>query len=280
MQLANRVAMITGGGSGIGRAIALRFAAAGAAVAVVDLNAAGAEETVEQVQRAGGRAAAFQADVSVGTDVERVVAEAVAAFGRIDVLVNNAAVGGGDDPLATDEATWDRLLAIVLKSVFLCSRAVLPHLLRQERGAIVNISSVNGLTGLGEEAYSAAKAGVINFTQNLAIRYGANGVRANVICPGSIRTPIWSDRVERDPAIFDRLAAWYPLGRVGTPEEVAAAALFLASDDASFVTGAVLAVDGGLTAGSSRMARELEGEPGDARSTPVAAPRGGAISRP
>lgn len=278
--LQDRVALITGAGSGIGRAIALRFAAAGAAVAVVDVNPASADETVALVTAAGGdaprradgerlssgaalgrhaRAAAFQADVSVGADVERAVAAAAESLGHLDVLVNNAAVGGGDDPLATDEATWDRVLAVVLKGVFLCSRAVLPHLLRQRRGAIVNISSVNGLTGLGEEAYSAAKAGVINFTQNLAVRYGPQGIRANVICPGTIRTPIWRERLAQEPRIFERLVPWYPLGRVGEPEDVAAAALFLASDDASFITGAVLTADGGLTAGSFRMARDLLG---------------------
>src|SRR6185503_16431133 len=131
----------------------------------------------------------------------------------------------------------DRVLAVVLKSVFLCSRAVLPSMLEQGRGAIVNISSVNGLYGLGEEAYSAAKAGVINLSQNLAIRYAGRGVRVNVICPGTVRTPIWQARVDRSPGIFERLTEWYPVGRVGEPEDIAAAAVFLASDEASFVNG-------------------------------------------
>jgi NAD(P)-dependent dehydrogenase (short-subunit alcohol dehydrogenase family) len=135
-------------------------------------------------------------------------------------------------------------------------------MLEQGRGAIVNIASVNGMTGLGEEAYSAAKAGVINLTQNLAVRYGSRGVRANVVSPGTIRTPIWSARVAQQPDIFERLQSWYPLGRVGEPADVAGVVVFLLSDEAAFVNGAVLTVDGGLLAGSYRMSRALQAEDG------------------
>ena len=152
MRLAGRVALITGAGSGIGRAIARRYAGEGAAVAVVDRDAMGGRETVALIEGAAGRAVFVEADVTRSAAVVTAVEAALGAFGGLDILVNNAAIGGGDDPLRTDEAEWDRVVAVVLKSVFLCSRAALPHLLAGRRGAIVNISSVNGLTALGEEA--------------------------------------------------------------------------------------------------------------------------------
>jgi meso-butanediol dehydrogenase / (S,S)-butanediol dehydrogenase / diacetyl reductase len=260
MKLRDRVTIVTGGGSGIGRAIALRAAREGAAVVVADIAPTGGQQTVADIEQMGERAMFVACDVSRSVDTQRLAEATLAAHGRIDVLVNNAAVGEGDDVLGTDEQTWDRMLSIVLKSVYLCSRAVLPSMLEQRRGAIVNISSVNGMLGLGMDAYGAAKAGVINLTQNMAVRYGGQGIRANAICPGTVRTPIWQERVERAPDIFERLSAWYPVGRVGEPDDVAAAAIFLASDEASFVNGAILPVDGGLTAGIHKMARELLGE--------------------
>jgi NAD(P)-dependent dehydrogenase (short-subunit alcohol dehydrogenase family) len=198
--------------------------------------------------------------VTVEDDARKVVETALDRFGRLDVLVNNAGVSLGDSVLDTDPATWDRNFAVVLKGAYHFTRAALPAMRERRRGVIVNVASVNGLLGLGEDAYSAAKAGLINFTQNLAVRYGADGIRANVICPGTVRTPIWRDTLARRPDVFERLAAWYPLGRVGEPDDVARAALFLASDDAAWITGAVLPVDGGLTAGLRRMALDLQGE--------------------
>ncbi len=257
-RLADRVALVTGGGSGIGRAIAEVFAREGASVVVADLRPEGARETAERIAGAGGAALAVEADVARAAAVDALVERALAAYGRVDILVNNAAAAEGDDILAIDEPAWDFNLAVVLKSVFLCSKALLPQLIARRRGAIVNISSVNALSALGEEGYSAAKAGMISLTQNLAVKYGQCGVRANCICPGTVRTPIWRARVERDPRIFERLAKWYPLGRVGEPEDIAHAALFLASDEAAWVTGATLVVDGGLLAGNYRMTRELE----------------------
>ena len=259
MKLEDRVGLVTGGGSGIGRAIAERFAGEGAQVVVADRNPAGAQETAARIAAAGGQALAVEADVANAAAVEAMVARAQDAYGRIDVLVNNAGLSAGDDILTFDEATWDLNLNVVLKSVFLCSKAVLPGMLARRRGVIVNIASVNGLTGIGEEAYSAAKAGMVNLTQNMAVKYGRRGVRVNCIAPGTIRTPIWQPRVERDPDVFARLARWYPLGRVGEPEDVASAALFLASDEAAWITGVVLPVDGGLMAGSYRLQADLEG---------------------
>ena len=259
MRLQDQVAIVTGGGSGIGEAIAMRFAQEGAQLVIADREPLRAGRVAAAIGAAGGHAIALTVDVANGESVQSMAAAALANYGRVDVLVNNAAISQGDDILTIDEATWDLNLAIVLKGVYLCSKAVLPGMMAQRKGAIVNIASVNGLTGLGEEPYSAAKAGVINLTRNMAIKYGQHNVRVNVICPGTIQTPIWAVRVAEDPQIFDKLARWYPLGRVGQPEDVAKAALYLASDDAAWVTGTTLNVDGGLMAGSYGMARALDG---------------------
>ena len=254
MRFKDRVVVVTGSGSGIGRVMAQKFAAEGAKVAVIDWKGDKAEEVAAEI---GGTAHAFRADVSKGAEVKTMVKEVVSRLGPVDVLVNNAAIADGDDILKIDEPTWERDVSVVLKSVFLCSQAVLPSMIDRRGGVIVNITSVNGLSALGNEAYSAAKAGVINLTQGIAVRYGHHGIRCNAIAPGTIRTPIWQERIDRDPVVFERLVKWYPLGRVGEPEDIANAAMFLASDDAGWITGTVLTVDGGLLAGNYRMTREL-----------------------
>jgi meso-butanediol dehydrogenase / (S,S)-butanediol dehydrogenase / diacetyl reductase len=257
VRLENRVALITGGGSGIGRAIAELFAREGAKVVAADRYLDRAEETAAMITAAGGKATAADVDVSNGAAVEAMLKQSIDAYGRIDILVNNAGISVGSDILTIDEATWDLNLNVVLKGVFLCSKAVLPGMIERGSGVIINMSSVNGLYGIGEEPYSAAKAGMINLTQNMAVKYGPQGVRVNCICPGSIQTPIWGERVAEDPQIFDKLAKWYPLRRVGQPEDVASAALFLASDESSWITGAILPVDGGLTAGNEYLGSDL-----------------------
>ncbi|HEV2217638.1 MAG TPA: glucose 1-dehydrogenase [Candidatus Dormibacteraeota bacterium] len=265
MRFQDRVVLVTGSGSGIGRVMAQKFAAEGAKVAVVDWKGEKAEEVAAEI---GGTAHALRADVSKGADVKAMVKEVALKLGPVDVLVNNAAIADGDDVLKIDEPTWERDVSVVLKSVFLCSQAVLPSMIERGRGVIVNITSVNGLSALGNEAYSAAKAGVINLTQGIAVRYGHHGIRCNAIAPGTIRTPIWQERIDRDPVVFQRLVKWYPLGRVGEPEDIANAAMFLASDDAAWITGTVLTVDGGLLAGNYRMTRELLTEAKDEKLEP------------
>jgi meso-butanediol dehydrogenase / (S,S)-butanediol dehydrogenase / diacetyl reductase len=247
-RLSGKRALVTGGGSGIGRATCRRFASEGATVVVADLLGERAEEVAAEI---GGTA--VQADVTVAADVERMVE----AAGRIDVLVNNAGGGFADDLLEISEEEWDTDVTVNLKSAFLCSKAVLPRMIEQGSGVIVNIASVNGIAFFANEPYSAAKAGLISLTRSMAVRYGKHGIRAVAIAPGTIRSPIWQERVDKEPAIFERLVRWYPLGRVGEPEDVANAAAFLASDDASWISGDVLRVDGGLLAGNAQMAREL-----------------------
>ena len=260
MRLLNRIAMITGGGSGIGRATAHRFASEGAKVVVADINDESGIKTVEGIEVAGGAGRFVHADVTVAAEVEALVRQTIEVYAGVDILVNNAFFCDGDDILTVDEDLWNKNIRGCLSSAFLCSKAVLPHMIGRRRGAIVNIASVNGLLGLGEEGYSAAKAGIISLTQNIAVRYGEHQVRANAICPGSIQTPAWVPVLEKDPDLFERLSKWYPLQRIGQPEEIATAALFLASDEASFITGTTLVVDGGLTAGLKRMGEELVGK--------------------
>ncbi len=257
--LNGEIALVTGGGSGIGAGIAHCFAAAGARVAIADRAGDLAAATAAAIVAEGGQALAMTTDVTSDVAVANAVERTTAELGPVSILVNNAGFSLGADITTMSLDQWNANFAVVTGGAFLCSRAVLPAMIEAKRGVILNISSVNGMFGIGEEAYSAAKAGLLNLTQNLAIRYGPHGIRANAISPGTIRTPIWNERLAEDPGVLDGLVAWYPLGRVGEVEDITAAALFLCSPAAAWITGVNLPVDGGLTAGSFRMLENLGG---------------------
>jgi meso-butanediol dehydrogenase/(S,S)-butanediol dehydrogenase/diacetyl reductase len=257
MRFAGQAALVTGGAGGIGREIAFRLAREGCAVAVADLDGDRAQVVADEITAAGEQAVAVDVDVADEARVESMAALAQAAVGRIDVLVTCASNVPGDDLIGMAVSDWDRDVQVALRGAYLCTRAVLPTMVERRSGRIVYVASVNGLAFYGNEAYSAAKAGVISLTRSVAVRYGAHGIRANAVAPGTVRTPMWDARVATDPDVLDRAAAWYPLQRVGETHDVANAVLFLASADASWITGAVLPVDGGLSAGNYRMTAQL-----------------------
>ncbi|HEX9245204.1 MAG TPA: 3-oxoacyl-ACP reductase FabG [bacterium] len=242
--LAGRVALVTGAGSGIGRSTAIRYAEEGADVAVLDVNPTAAAETVSAVEALGRRAVALRADVSRAAEVEGAVGQTLAALGPVDILVNNAGLTRDATIRNLTEADWDLVLDVHLKGTFLCTKAVAAGMREGGRGgAIVNISSISAKIGnFGQANYASAKAGIVALTKVTAREYAKYGVRANAIQPGMIETPMTRALGEERLA---RSVAETPLGRLGRPEEVAAVALFLASDLSSFVTGAVIEVTGG-----------------------------------
>jgi NAD(P)-dependent dehydrogenase (short-subunit alcohol dehydrogenase family) len=252
MKLKDRVAVITGAGAGIGRACALEFAKEGASVVAADIDAGGARETAGQIAAAGGRVIAVEADVASADSVQRLVAQTLEACARIHILVNNAAIQVNKTVEDTTVDEWNREMAVNVGGVFLCSKFFLPHL-RETKGAIVNMSSVNGFFVEPMCAgYCATKAAIIGLTKAMAIDHGKDGVRVNCICPGYIDAGLAEGyfQAQPDPAAA-RLAAGklHALWRIGRPEEVGRLAVFLASDDASFVTGAAVVVDGGFGSG-------------------------------
>jgi NAD(P)-dependent dehydrogenase (short-subunit alcohol dehydrogenase family) len=248
-----KVAIITGAASGIGRGTAARFAGEGAAVVIADLNVEGGEAAVRECKENGGRAVFQKADVSSENDVKALVARAVKEFGRLDIIYNNAGVGGALGPLhdiAVED--WDRSLGVLLRSVFLGIKHAVPELKKAGGGSIISTASVAGLRGFaGLHPYCAAKAGVVNLTRSAALEYAKDKIRVNCICPGGINTPI----IHRNqPGVKESAEQWMakgqPIQRAGHPEDIAGMALYLASDDSQWVAGQAMVVDGGLTIGA------------------------------
>jgi 3-oxoacyl-[acyl-carrier protein] reductase len=244
MNLTDRVAIVTGSGRGIGRAIALRLAEAGASVVVNDIDKA-AEEVAREIKAMGKHGHAVMADISSTPDVANLVEAATATYGKIDILVNNAGINRDQLLVRMSDEDWDSVINIDLKSVFLCTRAVLRPMIKQRWGRIINISSIVGLIGnAGQANYASAKAGIIGFTRSISREVASRGVTANAIAPGFIDTDMTQKLPEKQR---QELISRIPSGRLGSPEDVAAAVCFLASEEASYITGQVLTVDGGMT---------------------------------
>jgi NAD(P)-dependent dehydrogenase (short-subunit alcohol dehydrogenase family) len=248
-RFAGRGILVTGAGSGIGRAAAQLFANEGGRVVVVDQDESEAQATVTSIRQAGGEALAIGADVSREADCRGMVERALAAYGRLHVAFNNADIGASGFAVADEEeVTWSRLIDVNLKGIFLAMKYEIPAMVSAGGGAIVNTASVAGLVGeRGIGAYAASKHGVVGLTRTAALDYIGQGVRINAVCPGATRTRILANWFQ-DPKVESFILSRHPIGRIAEPEEIARAVLFLASDDASFVVGQALAVDGGVTA--------------------------------
>jgi NAD(P)-dependent dehydrogenase (short-subunit alcohol dehydrogenase family) len=252
-ELDGKRALITGGASGIGRATALLFASEGARIAIADLNEDGGCDVVRQIRTSGAQATFIHCDVSQAVDCERAVKETIEVFGGLDILFNNAGIIRRTDVLHITEEEWDRVMTVNIKSVFLMSRYAIPTMIMGGGGVIINTGSGWGLVG-GRNAvsYCASKAAVVNMTRAMALDHGAQNIRVNCVCPGDTNTPMLRDEAQqlgRQAEVFLREAADRPLQRIGTPEEIAQAVLYLASDAASYITGTALVVDGGGLAG-------------------------------
>jgi len=249
-RLKGKPAIVTGSATGIGKATAVLFANEGARVMVSDVDEIGGRQVANAITADGGEAIFVPADVSRAEDVERLVDTAVRTFGRLDVLVNNAAVYRGDGGLlSVPDEIWDKVIAVNLKGTYLCCKSAIARMVKSGGGSVVNLASVNALMGLSLTAYTASKGGVQALTRLLAVEFAPKGIRVNSICPGTIMTEnsraIYAER----PGLEERVTKMYPMGKLGAPVDVAECAVYLASDASAFVTGATLVVDGGLMAG-------------------------------
>jgi NAD(P)-dependent dehydrogenase (short-subunit alcohol dehydrogenase family) len=247
----NKAAVITGAGSGIGQATALLFAGKGAKVAVVDLDSDAGAKTVDMIKDDEGEAIGVIADVSRAADAHRMAETVMDAFGRIDVLVNNAGIFTEGNVVDTSEEDWNRILGVNLSGVFLCMKYCIPEMIKGGGGVVVNISSEAGLVGIGNQvAYNVSKSGVIALTKSAALDFAGDNIRVNCLCPGRVFTPLVKEviRNSQDPEATRRLLSEdRPMKRMGKPEEIAAGILFLASDEVAYATGTVLSIDGGYT---------------------------------
>ena len=248
--LQGSVALVTGGGQGLGRAIAEGLAAYGAVVSVVDIDLGAAKRIADAISREGGQASAVQCDVSRQDQAEAAVNQTLASFGKIDILVANAGIGDRSPAETMTIEQWDRVIGINLRGVWLFDQAVGKHMLERRQGSIINMASIAGQVGLttGNANYAASKGGVIALTRTLAIEWATRGVRVNAIAPTHFKTPLVAAAIERNPAVLDYFLGNIPMGRLGEPQEIVGAAVFLASPASSMVTGHVLNVDGGHTA--------------------------------
>jgi NAD(P)-dependent dehydrogenase (short-subunit alcohol dehydrogenase family) len=251
MRLKNKVAIITGAGSGIGRASALLFAAEGASVVVADCDDPSGKETVKQIQAKKGRAVFVRVDISLAADCKKMVAKAEKSFGALHILFNNAGImmGADDDAVKTEEAIWEKTMAVNLKGVFLCCKYGIPAMRRAGSGAIINTASFVAFLGAAtpQLAYTASKGGVVSMTRELSVIHAREGIRVNALCPGPLKTELLM-KFLNTPEKKQRRLVHVPMGRFGEANEIAKAALFLASEDSSYMTGASLVVDGGITA--------------------------------
>jgi NAD(P)-dependent dehydrogenase (short-subunit alcohol dehydrogenase family) len=249
MRLAGKVAIITGAASGLGQATALLFAKEGAKVVIADINEAGGAETAARMKAEGGEAIFVRTDVTSAKDAEAMVKKAVEAYGKLDVLFNNAGIAMRLPVVELPEADWDRCIDINLKGVYLGSKYAIPEMIQNGGGSIINMSSIYGIVGARTRAaYAASKGGVANLTRSMALDYARYNIRVNCICPGFVETPLFKGAVKTQEE-YQAIVNSHPIGRLGRPIDIAYGALYLASDESSFVTGVALPIDGGYTAG-------------------------------